>query len=458
MYATDEKRFQLGFRRARWTLFVVVGRICIMNTLFRAVFCVLLGPGLALAQDAFENPPIRYSETADNNPVSRLGSALASGEASLAYDERFGYLPSLLSALEVPVSSQLLVFSKTSLQLRQISPSTPRAIYFNDDVYVGSVQGGAVLEISAADPDLGAVFYTLDQQPGGAPRIVRQHHDCLRCHATTLTRDLPGHIVRSVFAGPDGQPILKAGSLVTDQTTPIADRWGGWYITGEHGEARHRGNAIAEETAHDAEIDVEAGANRTALPPRVDTGKYLAPHSDLVAMLVLEHQTRLHNLLTEASFETRLALHRQGIIDRLFERDPEALSESSERIIRQIGDKVVDYMIFADEVDLPDPVRGTSDFAAEFAARGPRDSQGRSLRDLDLKGRLFTYPLSFLIYSEQFDGLPDPVRSYIYQRLWNIFRGVEPTPDLLHLTNYKCRAVIEILRETKAGLPAYWLE
>lgn len=430
-----------------------------MNTCLRLLLLIATVATLgARAEDVFENPPIAYSATPANNPISRLQARLDAGTATLHHDASHGYLSAVLDALGIPAASQLLVFSKTSLQIRQISPATPRAIYFNDDVYVGTVQHGEVLEISAVDPNLGAVFYTLSQESSEKPRFVRQQHDCLRCHATTLTRDIPGHIVRSVFAGADGQPILKAGSTVTDQTTPFGVRWGGWYITGTHGRARHRGNEIAHETQYDAEIDVEAGANQTTLPTRVDPGQYLTPHSDLVAMLVLEHQTRLHNLFTQANFDTRMALYRQGIIDRIFDRDTTALSESSERIVHGVGDKVVEYMIFADEVELKDPVHGTSGFDDAFEALGPRDGLGRSLRDLDLEERLFTYPLSYLIYSPQFDGLPAPVKDYIYQRLWNIFTGVEPTPDLLYLTNAKCRAVIEIVAETKAGLPDYWVK
>lgn len=430
-----------------------------MNTLFKtALALLLLAPAVARALDAFEEAPIRYSESPADNPISHLQESLDSGAVTLAYDPEFGYLKSLLDILGIPESSQLLVFSKTSLQIRHIAPATPRAIYFDDDVYIGTVQHGEVLEISAADPGLGAVFYTLSQQRDPSPRFVRQQHDCLRCHATNMTQNIPGHLVRSVFAGPDGQPIFKAGSAVTDQNTPLAERWGGWYITGTHGEARHRGNQIAHETDYDAVIDPEAGANQTHLPSRVDTSTYLTPHSDIVAMMVLEHQTQAHNLMTRASFETRMALHRQAISDRIFERDPNALSESSQRIIKNLGDKLVDYMIFAEEAELDDPVHGTSSFAEDFQAQGPRDSQGRSLRQLDLEGRLFEYPLSFLIYAPQFDGLPDPVKDYVYQRLWNIFTGAEPTPDLLHLTNAKCRAVIEILAETKQGLPTYWVK
>lgn len=430
-----------------------------MNIPFNIALAVLLlGPATARALDAFEDPPVSYSATEADNPISQLQAALDTGSAELVYGERFGYLKSLLDLLGIPPESQLLVFSKTSFQIRQISPATPRAIYFNDDVYIGTVQRGEVLEISTADPNLGAVFYTLAQEPAARPQFVRQQHNCLSCHATTMTHDVPGHVVRSVFTASDGQPIVKAGSQVTDQTTPLDERWGGWYITGTHGKARHRGNQIARETDFDAVIDVEAGANQMDLPERVDAARYLTPHSDIVAMLVLEHQTRLHNLITQANFETRMALYRQAVTDRIFNRDPTVPSESTQRIVANAGDKLVDYLIFAGEYELRDPVRGTSGFAEVFEAQGPRDSQGRSLRDLDLDERLFEYPLSYLIYTPQFDVLPAPVKDYVYQRLWNMFTGVEPTPDLLYLTNAKCRAVVEIVAETKPGLPGYWVK
>lgn len=429
-----------------------------MNILLRSVlFLALLTPALASAQDAFEAPPISYSESVPDNPIERLRSAIEGGQVTLAPEGAKGYLQPLLKLLGIPESSQVLVFSKTSLQISNITPAEPRAIYFDDDIYIGSVQNSEVIEISTADPKLGAVYYTLT--PGASrPEIVRQTHECLQCHGGTMTRNMPGHIVRSVFPAEDGQPITKAGSAVTDDTTPMEERWGGWYITGTHGKARHRGNQIATETQYDATIDEEAGANQRNLPPRVDTANYLTPHSDIVAMMVLEHQAQMHNLMTQAGFETRMALYRQAVMDKIFERAPDTLSESTQRIIKSAGDALVDYMIFAHEIELESPVEGTSGFAGEFAARGPRDSQGRSLRELDLKSHLFKYPLSYLIYSAQFDGLPDPMKDYVYQRLWNILTGVEATPDLLYLTNAKCRAIREILIETKPGLPAYWVK
>lgn len=416
----------------------------------------MLAATIASADDRFEEPPINYHEAEDNNPITQLQARIEEGEVDLKFDEQFGYLVSVLDQLNVPRESQILVFSKTSFQHRHIAPSTPRAIYFNDDVYIGTVQNGDVIEVSVADPDLGTVFYTLPQYEMDRPEFSRQGHNCLQCHASTLTRGVPGHLVRSVYTDAEGFPILKVGSHLTTQDSPFDERWGGWYVTGTHGDERHLGNVIATETQRDAEIDMDAGANWLSLDDRIDTGDYLTPHSDIVALMVLEHQTGMHNLLTRADFETRMALHRQSVTDEIFERDPNTLSESTQRIITNIGDKLVAYMLYVDEFELNDPVAGTSGFVEAFAERGPKDSQGRSLREFDLKSRMFKYPLSYLIYSPQFDGLPAAMKDYVYQHLWDILTGVVDTDEYLHLTNAKSRAIREILVETKPGLPNYW--
>ena len=138
------------------------------------------------AQFDIEEPPIEYSKTVDDNRVTELLTAVKSGETSLKYDRNSGYLKSLLAALNIPVSSQVLVFSKTSMQIKFISPRSPRAIYFNDDTYVGWVQGSSLMGISTNDPKLGAAFYTVRMSPS-KPRFQRQLYNCLACHATTMT-------------------------------------------------------------------------------------------------------------------------------------------------------------------------------------------------------------------------------------------------------------------------------
>ncbi|MBI2425909.1 MAG: hypothetical protein HYV27_24000 [Candidatus Hydrogenedentes bacterium] len=419
-----------------------------------SLLCAL--PLLALAEDRFEAEPINYSRATPVNAISRLQEGIENGTVALDFDPQSGYLKPVLAALGIASESQVLVFSKTSFQNDYISPTTPRAIYFNDDSYVGTVQHGNVIEISTADPELGAVFYALRQEQTGRPEFVRQGHECLQCHASALTNNLPGHVVRSVYTDAKGFPLFGAGTHLTTQSSPFEERWGGWYVTGTHGAARHLGNTLARATENGAEFDPEAGANRTALDPRVDAGRYLTPHSDIVALMVLEHQTQMHNLITEAGFHTRMALRDQAVMDKILNRAPDILSESTQRRIASAGDKLVRHMLFVDEVELDDPIVGTSGYTERFAALGPFDGQGRSLREFDLESRLFKYPLSYLIYSPQFDGLPEEMKGYVYQRLWGILTGVENTPDYLHLTNAKSRAIREILLATKPGLPAYW--
>ena len=409
----------------------------------------------APALDRYLEEPILYETTSDDNPVSKLRDRIESGEQSLVRDPQWGYLKSVLDALAIPVESQVLVFSKTSLQQQHISPSNPRAIYFNDDVYVGVVPGGDVLEISVADPELGAAFYSLSQR-GDVPTIQRQHDSCLQCHASSLTYGTPGHLIRSLYVDARGFPILKAGSKVTTHESPFAERWGGWYVTGTHGAARHMGNTLAVESAQGADLDMEAGANLTDLPPAVPRENYLTPHSDLVALMVLEHQTVMHNLITNADFETRSALHDQSVMDTLLERPAGVLSELTQRRIANAGGKLLDYLLFAGEPALEAPIAGTSGFAENFAKAGPFDPQCRSLRDLDLGHRLFKYPCSYLIYSPQFDGLPVPIKEWIYQNLWEILQGNPPKDKDYRLTPEQRIAIREILRDTKKDLPEYW--
>ena len=187
---------------------------------------------LVRASDELEQPPIEYSKSEPSNAITALQDFMDRGESSLKFDDELGYLSSLLQLLNIPVESQTLVFSKTSLQLRRISPRTPRAIYFNDDVYVGFCQSGMCFEISAADPKLGTVFYTLDQKRSSTPRFVRQTDNCLICHSSSRTENVPGHLMRSVYVDVSGQPMLSAGSHTVDYRTPMEHRWGGWFSRG----------------------------------------------------------------------------------------------------------------------------------------------------------------------------------------------------------------------------------
>ncbi len=422
-------------------------------------FGILLVAASALRAGDIEAAPIRYSKSAAKDVISRLQGQLESGHAQLPCERKFGYLRPLLTALDVPVSSQVLVYSKTSFQRHRISPDTPRALYFNDEVYVGYCHNGDVLEITTVDPQLGAVFYSLDQNPNGPARFRRQEDACLICHASSQNQGFPGHLIRSLFVEPDGLPILSSGSQRVDHTTPLALRWGGWYVTGASGKQQHRGNLVVRDRSRPPdEQDLAAGLNVTELAGRIDTADYITPHSDLVALLVLEHQAETQNRLTRANFLTRMALYEEADLNRILGRSRARRSESVERRIHHACEPLVQFLLFSGEAALTETVRGTSAFAEEFSRRGPRDLQGRSLRDFDLQTRLFRYPCSYLIYTAAFDGLPPEAKDRVYLRLWEVLTGADASKEYAHLSPPDRRAILEILRSTKAGLPDYWHE
>ena len=437
--------------------------------MIRVAFALALA---AFVQSAFsapdsdyEQPPIRYSDSEPTDLVARMLQRIERGEAKVEWTPRLGYLPAILRELDIPASSQGLVFAKRSLQVRKISPSTPRAIYFNDDAYVGFVQDGGLLELAAADPKLGAVFYSIDQTPppdGGKflkpQQLVREFQTCLDCHDNDVSVDIPGLKISSVFPDVRGNAIVAGGFGITDHRTPLQDRFGGWYVTGSLGAQATRANRFFQRQRalepptllqeENVDSDGDGAVTPAELAGRFDTSAYLTPHSDVVAIMVLEHQVEGHNRITHATQTTLRALHAAGD------------SPPSEAAVRRINDaceRLVEYLLFSHEATLEGTITGSSTFAHDFAARGPRDKRGRSLRDFDLTTRLFRYPLSYLVYSPTFDGLPDLARQRVYQRLWEVLNDDTPTKPFEHLTSGDRRTMIEILRDTKPGLPEHWL-
>lgn len=409
--------------------------------------------GIALGQSAdFELAPINYLDAPVSDPVAKLSEQLEAGEAKLKWDRERGYLPAVLEALDVPVSSQTLVFSKTSLQLHRISPRQPRAVYFNDDVYVGWCQNGDVVELASTDPQQGAIFYTIAQKQSDQTKIVRDRGQCMTCHASSRTQGVPGYLVRSVFSDASGYPKFGSGTFLTDHTSEFKQRWGGWYVTGTHGAMRHMGNEVCEGTDRDPQLDREAGANVTSLEGRIQTEKYLSPHSDIVALMVMEHQTQVHNAITAANFEARRAIFQSKQMNKLLERPIDHLSESAVRRIDRAAENVVKHLLLCGEFPLRGEVSGTSGFAAQFQNRGPRDSSGRSLREFDLQTRLFRYPCSYLIYSPAFDALPDEVRTRVTQRLKMVLQGEDDADEYDHLSVETRRQILAILQDTKPAL------
>jgi hypothetical protein len=378
-----------------------------------------------------DDPAIQYGQRPVDDPAARLEQRLESGQVKLEVASNgLGYLPSVLKLLGVNPDSQALVFSKTSTQVENIGPRTPRAIYFNDDVMVGFVCNSDVLELASLDPKQGVQLYVLVKaaEPAFAPS-----QGCLRCHQGAVTMGIPGLVVSSVH--PVSQSRQEHGNaFMTDHRTPLSARWGGWYVTGTTGSQTHLGNNTnLVDPVRSGGPSSQPTQNLTSLTEMFDTSKYLEPTSDIVALMTLEHQVRMTNLMIRIGWDARMGM----AADKL---NPEI-------------EEMLKYMLFVDEDPLKAPVKGVSTFTETFPQRGPRDPKGRSLRDFDLKRRLFRYPLSYMIYSAAFDGLPDRVRDRAYQRLYEILTGKDTGKTFANLSAESRGAILEILRATKPNLP-----
>lgn len=399
-------------------------------------------------------PGLQADTALGRDPIALLQARLDAGAVTLPHDSVLGYLPALLKALDIPVSSQTLVFSRTSLQTDRITPWSPRALYFNDNVYVGYVLESPFLEIGAVHPVTGAVFYTLSQEPRGKPAFSRETTTCLMCHASrSATGGVPGFMVLSTIADRHWYPITGMHEGSTSDVVPLRQRFGGWYVTGTMAGGAHGGNVYAPLLGHEvhdkrayreqygAQFEKQPNGDRSSLAGLFDTTFYLRGQSDLVALMVLTHQTVIHNLITATHEAAREAIIEAQISEV---RHDSTVAPVTPRL-RGAVDNLTRAMLFVQEARLPGAVAGSTSFTRDFSAHAVRDRRGRSLRDFDLQQRLFRYPLSFLVYSEAFDHLPIMARRAVYARLRDFLDGREP----MDLTAPERTAITEILSETK---------
>jgi hypothetical protein len=378
-----------------------------------------------------EYPTIPYNRGKRRDAVAALIERIGRGEAKLAYRPPRGYLDSLLAALDIAPASQTLVYSQTSLQSRLIRPSTPRAIYFNDDVYVAFVQQGPI-EIGAMDPSLGPVFYLLEQAPG-TPAFSAELGKCMSCHDSYSLSGggAPRFIVGSGYTGTTGMHVSHEGWILVSDRTPLKSRWGGWYVTGRHGDQVHLGNIKIKSLADFERLEEMRIGNLETLDGLFDVTPYPTNKSDIVALLVLQHQADVQNLITRLSYDARTA----------GETQTELVAETTERLLRM--------MLFVEAVEYTAPISGDPKFVAQFARRAVRDGEGRSLRDFDLTRRLFRYPLSYLIYSSAFEALPEETKNGFYARLDAVLTGEDRSEDFARLAPADRAAIREILLATK---------
>ncbi len=412
-----------------------------------------------------ELAPIHYSKSSPTDPVARLAEAIDRGDVRLQAEPKFGVLKSLLANLKVPLSSQTLVFSKTSMQRHLISPSNPRAIYFNDETYVAWIPDGEVIEIASTDPMLGTTFYTIEQNHGGSQGFARKHRateveakiqrrteQCLFCHASSDTGRVPGLLMQSVFIDSDGQRAFpeksetESGDAFWPQPRgPLNLRWGGWFVTGTLGDQTHLGNSMFDAAAKVTRRNDKAGGDVTDLSTWFDVQKYPTPNSDVVALLVLQHQVTLHNLLTDTNHRTRRLIDQAVISRPPHAGDVGKLTVEELAAVDLIAERLVDGLLMIDAIEFSQPVRGNTGFATEFSTSGPRDSTSRSLRQLDLSNRVFRYRCSYLIDSPSFTRLPAVVKRAAWKRLAAVLRGDDTRPKYAKLSAQDRSDVLTIL-------------
>lgn len=437
----------------------IIKHFCNLSRLIQvAAAALLLSAGPAVAQTGMdEYAVIGYREQGTHNRVARLQAAMAKGEVILESHGNRGYLDSLLAALEIDPHSQTLVFSKTSLQYPLISAKTPRAIYFNDDTYIGWVQHSKIVEVLTIDDKLGAVFYVFNNEVGDKP-FDEASMRCIVCHDSTGATGggVPQVMARSSLYSINDVNLRDVSGTgnVTDRT-PVSERWGGWYVSGLHGAQSHLGNVQLKGEEEIPRLDSLLRGNLSTLDGLLDTAPYPTPTSDIVALMVLEHQVAVQNQLTYVKFKAPSVLTRNKLQSSITAATWAEIPAQGQRALTKMLDELVNILLLKDATTLVAPIEGLAEFQSSFLARGPRDSGGHSLRDLDLQTRLFRYPLSYLIYSDAFDALPGYASDYVYQKLAGVLEGRDADPRFAYITANQRQDILAILRDTKPAILPY---
>ncbi len=378
-----------------------------------------------------EAAPHRYYERESRDRFARLQKELATGRVSLDRSGEKAFLKSLLAALEIPESSQMLVFSTTSLQLSLITPSNPRALYFNEDTYLGFIPGGKI-EIVAIDPELGGIFYILDiPKTATADLNIERSRRCMNCHSGSESGYVPGLVIKSVVPGPRGGTLDAFRVDLTGHGIPLSDRFGGWYLTGQHGFTNHWANAIGRSGPGDAIT------KDPVLPgERFSYSRYPVETSDILPQLLHEHQAGFVNRVLQMGYVARSYVHESG---------GKLTSDQTTELEKQARD-LVRYVLFADEAALPaGGIEGDKAFKADFLAKR-KVANRASLKDFDLGERLFKYRCSYMIYTPVFEALPTVAKNLVIRELRQALTTKASLSE--HLGMAEKSAIRDILRAT----------
>ena len=426
-----------------------------MRALVVSLFLCSTLTGFSQFYNDYELEPHGYFSKDAKDPVTLLMKRVQRGEVLIKEPNGKPLVERLLRELGLNKDTQVLVFSRTSLQRREVSYSNPRALYFNESVYLGWMPNGRI-EIASFDPELGPIFYFQRELDDASSPLLTRTRSCLGCHAGDATNFLPGSLGRSVYPDKSGRSLRSIDDYRrSGHHIPLHDRYGGWFVSGNHGAMRHMGNAIASREGGKITIDREQFANLEKLDRFFSTEAYPAPGSDIAALLVFDHQVTMHHRLVEAAYRARQSLFDSKLDPK--ETDVSKLSEgrSTDEFLEG-RDKVVDYLLFRDETPIP-KVSCDPAFRRAFTANRIADSRKRSLKDLRLDGRIFENRCSYMIYSPTFDQFPPMLKGAIYARIHEILTSPKPVEGFDYLGKDEKRRILEILDETKEDLPPGWL-
>lgn len=405
----------------------------------------------AQAFNDFELPPHNYYKRTAEDEMSRLIAKWKDGRHDFGAETGLPALEKLLVDLDVPVSSQVLVFSRTSLQRDLISPENPRAMYFNEDIHVAWMPGGKI-EVNSFDANTGGMFYFEKPPKNPGERVgFEQPRGCFGCHGGSATNFLPGPLARSNFTDKTGRRLRGVpGHNRIGHAIPFENRWGGYFVTNAPPTLEHMGNGFAERAGREISIPDSSRRSTADLSEFFDPEKLLRPDSDVLPLMLFDHQIEFHNLLLEALYRHRTLEYYTAENNGV---PPTGMPEKVDKHF----DKLVRYLLFADEISLaghdfePGP-----DFVAEFRRNRKEDSTGESLKDFDLDTRLFENRCSYMIHSRSFDEAPQEMKNRVYDRLWSILSSEQAPEDYRYLGDDERRRILAILRATKTDLPEEW--
>ena len=388
----------------------------------------------------FKAPPHSYLDWKPKDRFAEFQEKAQKGGVKLDTTNDKAFLTSLLEALNIPISSQILVFSASSLQSEIINPRNPRALYFNEDTYLGWVPGGLV-EIIAADPEMGPMFYVFDRlRPGGPVPNVTRSTKCMNCHAGNATRRLPGLIAESLLVSRAGSSLETFRRDVQGHQIPLELRFGGWHLTGQHNIANNKANVMGIPNNGRNEI--------TSVNPGQysDLSLHLLPTSDILPNLVNEHQMGFENRLVYAIYTVR----------QLKSEGKGMLGASAKAEIEERAQELARYIVFADEAKFPAKgMVGDPAYVQAFLRDRKTSKTGLSLKDLDLKTHMFKHRCSYMLYTDTWKAAPKELKERVYYHM-ALYLREQPDAQHAHLAPGERVAIRGILKDTMKDLPAWW--